>query len=176
MQIDLLKISSNQELECIQDLYLSAFPAKERRDLDDLKLLLAERDCSIYKVLTGNEVFAGFCVVWKFPGFVFLEHFAIEPHLRGLGIGERTLAAIKSLFLKPVILETEIPVDEISQRRIRFYERNGFHKLNRHYFQPSYGGNKPEVELKLMCTNVDIPADELDFMIRAIRKKVYGVE
>ncbi len=176
MQIDLIKISSNQQLESIRDLYISAFPAKERREFDDLKNLLAEDICSFFQVLTQSGSLAGFCILWEFPGFIFIEHFAIEPDLRGLGIGEKSLAEIRTRFARTVILETELPTDDLSQRRIRFYERNGFHKLSRTYYQPSYGGNKPEIELKLMGTNADIPADELDLIIQSIRKKVYSVE
>ncbi|HCE58595.1 MAG TPA: GNAT family N-acetyltransferase [Prolixibacteraceae bacterium] len=176
MQIELKKIAEPQQLEYIRELYISAFPAKERREFDELKLLLADDDCFIFQLITESGTLAGFCIIWEFSNFVFIEHFAIEPGLRGLRIGEKTLSVIRTQFQKNVILETELPSDEISNRRIRFYERNGFHKLNRTYIQPSYGSNKPEVELKLMSTNVDIPVDELDSIIQLIRKKVYGVE
>jgi len=93
--------------------------------------------------------------------------------LRGLGIGEGTLALIKENFNKPVILETELPMDEISSRRIKFYQRNGFWLLHRLYLQPSYDGIKPEVEMKLMSTGVDFTSEELDKFIDIIRKRVY---
>ena len=176
MQIELKRITEPQQLASIRELYISAFPAKERREFDDLKLMLADDGCLIFQIFTESGTLAGFCIVWEFPRFVFIEHFAIEPGLRGLGIGEKTLSVIRTQFQKNVILETELPIDDISSRRIRFYERNGFHKLNRTYFQPSYGSNKPEVELKLMSTNVDFPADELDSIIQSVRKKVYGME
>lgn len=174
MQIRLNKISESQQLESIRELFLSAFPAKERREFEDFRLQLAFNDCQVYQIFTERGKLAGFCVLWEFPFFVFLEHFAIEPGMRGLGIGEKTLAEIKVSFQKTIILETELPVDEMSSRRVNFYERNGFHKLNRTYFQPSYGRGKPEIELKLMSTNVDLPVEELDFYIQSIRKKVYN--
>jgi ribosomal protein S18 acetylase RimI-like enzyme len=121
----------------------------------------------------AGEKTAGFCIIWDFTEFVYLEHFAIEPDVRGLGIGEGTLALIKANFDKPVILETELPLDEISSRRIKFYKRNGFRVLYRHYLQPSYDGIKPEVEMKLMSTAVDFASEELDRYIGIIRKKVY---
>lgn len=173
MQIKLHPVNDPCQLESISELYISAFPVNERREFDNLKLLLATDGCWFYRIFTESGNLAGFCILWDFQHFVFIEHFAIEPGLRGLGIGEKTLAEIKALFKKTVVLETELPVDEISRRRIRFYERNGFHKLSRTYFQPSYGAEKPAVELKLMSTNVDFTADELDFIIQSIRKKVY---
>jgi ribosomal protein S18 acetylase RimI-like enzyme len=174
LQISLNKIESDAEFEEIKNLYLTAFPPSERREFDELKKQIYNENCNVNLILAGEKV-VGFVVLWNFTEFVFLEHFATEPGLRGLGIGEKTLSEIKSQFQKTVILETELPNDELSQRRIRFYERNGFHKLCRTYFQPAYGANKPEVELKLMSTNVDLAENQIDNYISVIREKVYQI-
>ncbi len=97
---------------------------------------------------------------------------AVNPELRGLGIGEGTLSVLRVKF-KVLILETELPLVELSQRRINFYKRNSFRLLERQYFQPSYGNNKPEVELKIMCTKADISNEKLDEYLLQIRNKVY---
>ena len=173
MEISFKKIIKEHELEAVKSLYLSAFPPEERREYNELKQQLNISECAVNLILAGEKT-AGFCIVWDFTNFVYLEHFAIEPDERGLGIGEGTLALIKDNFNKPVILETELPVDEISSRRIRFYQRNGFGLLHRPYLQPSYGGIKPEVEMKLMSTAVDFASEELDTYIDIIRKKVYA--
>jgi len=172
LQISLKKIESEAEFEAIKNLYLTAFPPSERREFDELKKQIYHVECNLNLILTGEKI-AGFVILWNFTDFVFLEHFAIEPGLRGLGIGERTLSEIKSRFQKTIILETELPDNELSQRRISFYERNGFHKLSRSYFQPAYSSNKSEVELKLMSTNVDLDENQLDNYISVIREKVY---
>lgn len=176
MQIELKRLVDFPELETIRELYIAAFPPEERREFDQLKLLLNNVECHFYRIFTLPATLAGFCILWEFPAFVFIEHFAVKPELRGLGIGEKTLDKIKGRFQKNIILETELPTDELKIRRIRFYERNGYHKLNRTYFQPSYGENKSEVELKLMSTNVDIQMEELCFIIKTIRKKVYNID
>ena len=176
MLIDLKRIVNFPELKTIRELYIAAFPKEERREFDQLKQLLNNEECHFYRISTQSKTLAGFCILWEFSGFVFIEHFAVKPEMRGLGIGEKTLAKIKENFQKSIILETELPADELKIRRIRFYERNGFHKLSRTYFQPSYGENKPEVELKLMSTNVDIRTEELEYIIKTIRKKVYNID
>lgn len=176
MQIELKRLVDFPELETIRELYIAAFPPEERREFDQLKLLLNNVECHFYRIFTLPATLAGFCILWEFQAFVFIEHFAVKPELRGLGIGEKTLDKIKGRFQKIIILETELPTDELKIRRIRFYERNGYYKLNRTYFQPSYGENKSEVELKLMSTNVDIQTEELCFIIKTIRKKVYNID
>jgi len=172
MKIELKKISQFEELESIRGLYCEAFPPEERREFDDLKQLVFGVECVVNQIITANSKVAGFCVYWIFDEFVYVEHFAVFPGLRGRGIGEGTLSVLREKF-KVLILETELPMNEISQRRIKFYKRNGFHLLNLHYVQPSYGDNKPEVELKLMCTSSDISAEILNNYIIQIKEKVY---
>ena len=172
MQISFKKIESEAEFEVIKNLYLTVFPPNERREFEELKKQIYNDECNVNLILAGDKV-AGFIIYWNFTDFVFLEHFATEPCLRGLGIGEKTLTEIKTLFQKTAILETEPPADEMSQRRIGFYERNGFHLLERHYLQPSYDGKKPEVEMKLMCNSERISSEKLDKYIQQIREKVY---
>jgi ribosomal protein S18 acetylase RimI-like enzyme len=156
----------------IKNLYLTAFPPSERREFAELKKQIYNDGCNVNLIFVDEKV-AGFIIFWNFDEFVFLEHFAIEPGLRGLGTGERTLAKIKALYQKTVILETEPPADEMTRRRIGFYERNGFHLLDRHYLQPSYDGIKPEVEMKLMCNSANISSEKLEKHVQYIREKVY---
>ncbi len=174
MEISFRKIKSPTEFEDIKSLYLTAFPTAERREFAGLIQQLNNDECIINLIFADRKV-AGFVIVWDLEEFVFIEHFAVEPNLRKLGIGEKTLSAIRIQFQKTIILETEPPNDEISRRRIGFYERNGFQKLSLKYFQPSYDGIKPEVELILLTTNIDFTDEELDFAVKKIRKKVYMV-
>ena len=173
MEISFKRITEEHEFEVVKSLYLSAFPPEERREYNELIQQLYINECAVNLIIAGGKT-AGFCITWDFNDFVYLEHFAIEPVMRGLGIGEGILALIKDIFNKPVILEAEPPADEISTRRIRFYQRNGFKLLHRPYLQPSYDGIKPEVEMKLMSTGVDFTSEELDSYIDIIRKKVYA--
>jgi len=173
MEIIFKKLESEPEFEIIKSLYLTAFPPEERREYIELIKHINIENCTVTLIYSNQKV-AGFFILWNFNDFVFLEHFAIESELRGQGIGERVLSQIRENLNKPVILETEIPADEIAIRRVSFYLRNGFHLLERHYLQPSYDGIKPEVEMKLMSTESDYSETQLDNFISVIRKEVYG--
>ena len=173
MVIKLQKIESPSELSPICNLYFSAFPANERRDYAGLKAQLEITECSVSKILCGEQQ-AGLCIFWNFEDFIFLEHMAVEIAMRNLSIGERVLNLLKSLFNKPLLLETEPPNDGTSKRRIGFYIRNGFYLLNRHYIQPPYDHVGPGVELCLMCSCSDVPNPTIDRWISVLRENVYG--
>jgi ribosomal protein S18 acetylase RimI-like enzyme len=175
MNIGLNRIKSKPELRIIKVLYNSAFPEKERREFSELENLLLVNNCLIYSIDAENIGFSGFCICWDLGGFAFIEHFAVNPELRGLGIGEKTLSLLKTRHNKTILLETEPEVDEITARRVHFYQRNGFRMLHRFYIQPSYGINKPEVELKLMYCGEEPDSNQLDDMINRIKKNVYQV-
>ena len=69
------------------DLYLSAFPAEERRDVSDLVRLM--RGEPRFHVLAAYDEagFAGFITYWDFSAFRYVEHFAISDVCRGKGYG-----------------------------------------------------------------------------------------
>ena len=102
----------------------TAFPPEERRTRADHIRFLEKPDFHCC-ALKNEDGFCGILFYWEAETFIFLEHFAILPHLRGQGLGAAALSLLKSLG-KPVILEIEPPCDEMTQRRYGFYRRNGF--------------------------------------------------
>ena len=172
MKIRFNRIIQPTDLESVREIYEASFPPKERREFFQLKQLISDRELFVNQIITDKNIVAGLCIFWVFNEFAFIEHLAVKPELRGIGIGEEALSVLREKF-KIILLETELPVDEISKRRIKFYERNGFSLLERQYFQPSYGNNKPEVELKIMSTDENISNEKLDEYLLQIRKKVY---
>lgn len=76
----------------------------------------------------------------------------------------------------PAVLEVEKPLDNISQRRIRFYERLGFVLCTRSYTQPPYSPEKQPLELYLMSFGKIDLNQVFDTVASRIHQKVYGVE
>jgi len=173
MEIKLKKAGTIAELEQIRELYLTNFPTNERRSFEGLQQqFLREDACSILQI-TNMKSILGFCTLWEFEIFAFIEHLAILPEMRGKKIGEAVLYLLKNGRKTPLILETELPNDEICSRRISFYQRNGFHLLNQHYIQPSYDGITPGPELKLMISHPHISHEDLQQYIEVVKRKVY---
>jgi ribosomal protein S18 acetylase RimI-like enzyme len=135
------------------ELYVNAFPAVERRTLSGLEGVLNHDKRFAITVLLNNSGFVGFLNYWLFEGFVFAEHFAVSPNLRGGNIGSEVMKTFFTNVNLPVVFEVEIPENELAIRRIAFYERLGCKLLSQKYAQPHYDGSGKLLPMLLMTNN-----------------------
>lgn len=105
-------------------LYEKSFPKSEKRLLPDQEEAMKDSAFHCDVILDDNQ-FAGILFYWKISGFCYIEHFAIATSLRGKNIGSRSLKQFCEIQGR-IILEIDPPVDDISTRRERFYNRLGF--------------------------------------------------
>lgn len=174
-QITIRRVNDEEDLWYAERLYLLSFPEDERREVSDWIAYTWSKPefCNNIIEFAGRKV--GFISFWDFGGFVYVEHFAMEAAVRGEGLGGMAVETLCRTAGKPVVLEVELPVDDISRRRIAFYERHGFNLCERKYVQPPYrvGGN--ELEMKIMWSNAEDIEDVFDGIVARIYNKVYGV-
>jgi len=174
MELTFRKIGSADELEPIKDLYLSAFPAHERRTIEGFRQQVeGMEDCAVNVISTPDTV-VGFFIQWDFETFGFVEHMAIDTRYRGQKLGQNVLHHITKAYTKPIILEVEPPMDEDSRRRISFYTRNGFQLLDISYVQPSYDGIHVGTEMHLMSNKNTLSKSQVSQFISQIHYAVYG--
>lgn len=131
------------------ELYEQSFPWSERRDEYSLLQKIADDDHFFCNALFIDNKFVGLFSFWDFQTFRYIEHFAVLPSLRNEKIGTATLSA----FLREstsVVLEVEHPNDDLSKRRLAFYERLGFQLMCPEYMQPSYHEDEPDLPLLLL--------------------------
>ncbi len=162
----------------VRELYYNSFPPEERRAWNNIQQLLVT-DSSPYNidvVLCGGD-FVGFISWWQFPTFCYVEHFAVEPTMRGEGIGSRTVLQFVENRAMPIVLEVELPQEGVvARRRIAFYSRNGFMAhADFEYMQPSYGKGLPSVPLMLMTVGMSVDVD-LKAITQQLHEVVYGVK
>lgn len=160
-------------------LYEESFPADERRVYRDENDFLRFADAHkglfhAFCAVEENE-FCGFLTYWTFAGYVYIEHFAILPECRGMGIGSRMLRYLFEAVREDVLIEVEHPDTDDARRRIRFYERSGFSVRDEfEYVQPPYSEELSPVPLLLMTHgNVRL---ESKSDIGELLRYVYGVE
>ena len=119
---------------------------------------------------------AGFLAVWEFESFIYIEHFAVDPALRNSGTGSAMLQELVKQYQKPICLEVELPEDELTRRRIGFYERNGFVFNEYPYIQPPISKGKSPVPLRIMTYKSEITREEFQKMKEILYRRVYKCE
>lgn len=156
----------------VAELYEQAFPPEERRNLPAQQLLL-DNGALRLALLENDGNYAGFVFYWQLTDFVFIEHFAISPGLRGGGIGSGVMRLIEEQHGR-LVLEVEPPHSADAIRRIRFYEGLGFTAYPFPYLQPPYqAGGAP---LPMLLMQKGMPPEEHTFtkINSEIYLEVYG--
>lgn len=150
-----------------------SFPPVERWDRDGF---LAEYENPEFNsMIYKPDKLGGVLNFWDFCYFVYAEHFAVAPELRGQGVGSELMRElIDYADGRALVLEAEPPQEgDIAERRIRFYERLGFF-LNPHdYVQPPMGKDKYAVRLVIMSSPSELDKEEYEAVRYQLYKSVY---
>lgn len=103
------------------------FPKKEMKTRQHFDVLFHEKQ-GIYQLAEGPD---HILVYFEQSDYLFIDYILVCGSSRGNGIGSMILDQLKGKG-KAIILEVEPATlkDPDSEKRIRFYEMNGFNKLN----------------------------------------------
>lgn len=154
-------------------LYEAAFPEEERRPLPAQQRLLEEGALQLLEVMEAGR-FAGFVFCWALTDFTFIEHFAIDPAMRGRGTGTKVITLLFERYGR-LVLETELPYTVNAQRRIRFYEALGFGAFSTPYLQPPYREGGMPLALILMQKGMSLEEHTFTKVSDEIYREVYGL-
>ena len=147
-----------------------AFPVTELRVKEDQKSLLGEECYRLYGVRKDGR-FAAVFGVWEIDDFLYIEHFAVRKDCRNGGYGGICLDALLEEKAKPMVLEVEVPEDEMTRRRVGFYERHGLVYNDYPYLQPPLRKGNELLPLRLMTKPTAI--DEATY--ERYKKRMYAV-
>lgn len=163
-----------QHIKAAETLYLESFPPEERRPWQMILSPESQYGPKLQLIIVDDQ-FAGMVTTWHFDQFIYIEHLAVNPKVRGRGIGAELLSVLSAQVGKPIVLEVELPneAEPMTIRRINFYTRNGFTLLDYDYIQPPYSPELSEVPLKLMTTE---PALDPKLITRTLHTQVYGIK
>lgn len=152
-----------------------AFPPEERRPMPQQRTYADHNPLFHPHAVMENGTFAGLLNYWTLQGFIYIEHLATCPSLRGGGLGKRILQQLIAQTTVPIVLEVEPPTNEISVRRIGFYKRCGFTLWEQqNYMQPAYADDLPSIPLLLMVYGDLDEQKDFAHICREIHTKVYG--
>ena len=165
--------SENEVFKQLTELYIEAFPVEERRELKQLKAMLADEPDMYFNAVECEGQLAGLFVYWDFGTFYYLEHLAVFTEMRNKKIGQQILDWVKEHLQGTRLLEVEPAETEMSIRRIHYYERNGYKILDKQYLQPSYTLGGSAFPLWIMGNETPGSPDVLQQQLQLIKDKVY---
>ncbi len=195
MELHRIRTSSDPVFAPLFSLYEEAFPPEERRSRSQLEQLLTAEEAMCFSAvllpvseLSGEsydiqqlaektemdgKILCGLLSYWQLPGFVYLEHLATFPDMRNHRIGSRVLAHLAEQFPGLRLLEVEPPANELTRRRIGYYERQGFRVLDRSYLQPPYSAPSNGQEPFPLWIMGSEESEHLADYTEQIRQRVY---
>lgn len=162
--------------DVVYKIMLDSFPMDEIRSYEGQKALLSREDYHL-KTYEKEGQLLGFCAYYMFDDFLYIEHLACTPSSRGLGIGTKLIETIlEEATERRVILEVEPPVDEMTKRRVQFYERLGFTLNPYKHYQAPLNPTTGVVELKMMSSLGGLTEEQQQAYRRVLNEKVYLVD
>ncbi len=153
-----------------------AFPVEELREKERQRALLEKPQYRLYGIKSPRGALLGAMALWDFNDFVYVEHFAIKPPYRNGGFGGKRLMEMVGWSRRPVVLEVEVPIGDVTKRRVGFYERHGFFYNEYPYLQPPMRPGQKMLPLRLMTTPEKISEDVYKRYKSMIHKIVYEYE
>ncbi len=173
MNIERITCTAHPLYQKAMELYSISFPAHEQREAHSQKHILTQ-DAYHFDVICDEGNYIGEILYWEVSGFFYIEHFCILPAMRNRHYGQKILNAYQST---PLILEIDPPVDEISIRRKRFYERCGFVENPYRHIHPPYHTENQGHELVIMSSPRMLEVNEYEcfdhFLQDIVMKDVY---
>lgn len=162
--------SNNEEAQRLITLHSETFPEYERfRETSLLANLIDNAQSMQFNGIYEDNELAGFFIYWDLEDSYYIHFIAVFPEMRNRKIGQKVLNWVSENLHLPVFLESEIPYDEITSRRLNFYKRNGFKEL----------ANNPEILAEVrrgghpLCFMSTKEVDNLRHYLMKVKEQVY---
>lgn len=158
------------ERQMLSEAYGTAFPPSERRPESQL---FDERPRGL-RLLTlyDGKALIGMLTTWRLSKVLFVEHFLTLEGYRNKGYGRQALERLRAEAGCPLVLECELPTDDLSTRRLGFYQRLGFVHQERPYYQPPYLAGAEPVPMYLMATEC-FDSETIEALVSELYAQVY---
>lgn len=156
----------------------TSFPYEEQREDGDWQRALADDACHARLYFDAQKNPFAILVFWDFEHCRYVEYFALATNARGNGSGTQILKNFIAENHVPVVLEIEPPeLNEINTRRLRFYQKLGFHRVAETHMHPPYHAGFARERLVILNTG-DAPLTPVlrerfvhDLETRAMRER-----
>ncbi len=166
----LTKLQKN-DFEQVFEIMVQSFPSAEYRKKEKQYAILDDENYTV-TIHKQDGIINAFIATWNLGSFLFAEHLAVSKTIRNQGIGSMFMKEYLSNTELPLVLEVEDKDDEISKRRIGFYQRLGLVLSDIHYNQPNFDNSDVVIPLRIMYYDKN-KSLKLDSVEQMIFEKIY---
>ncbi|MDD2590995.1 MAG: GNAT family N-acetyltransferase [Fermentimonas sp.] len=154
----------------VWDLYEKSFPVAERRKINDHLRACADERFFPLSIWEGQQLI-GLMFFWEWDTYRYLEHLAVNPEIRGHGYGSQLLRYLCDSE-HTIILEIDPLDDELSVRRLQFYERSGYTLTPFRFVHLPYRIDGQEQELLILSYPKMISKDQHKDFLKFVNEVV----
>lgn len=154
----------------VWNLYESSFPLAERRREED-HLRACENPMFFPLSAWEGSQLLGLLFYWEWDAYRYLEYLAVSPELRGQGFGSQLLRHLKDSD-HTIILEIDPLINELSVRRLQFYERAGFTLTPYRFVHLPYRREAQPIELLILSYPKMITKEQHTDFLEFVEEKV----
>lgn len=158
--MDIVRIKSTEDkyFARVWEIYCCSFPEHEKRTLEQQQRIMDNSHFIMEAYLENGEVI-GLNGYWDFGQYLYIEHFAMAREARSGGRGSLAMREFLGRSTVPVVLEIDPVVDEISERRLEFYQRLGY-VVNPHKHQQNpYRNGDEAFDLVVLTYPAEVSAE-----------------
>lgn len=169
--------ATDAEFEAVFEIMDSSFPDTEMRPYEKARdLFFNNKYYAVHGLKNESGKVIAFINVWDLGDFIFFENFAVDPSSRNHGVGGTLLEQVLALYNKDAVLEVEPPKDELTKRRVGFYQRHGFIYNEFPYLMPPLRERDDFLPLQIMSYKRSFTEESFSEYKDKIYKIVYEQE
>ena len=159
MEVIRIENENHPRFPRVWEIYGYSFPRYEQRTIEHQRTAFNSPLYHMDACVEGDAVI-GLIGYWIFPDYVYIEHYAMAREARGRGYGTKILGDFLARMAgRIVVLEIDPVVDEVSTRRLEFYQRLGFQESPFRHTCPKYRPDEVEGELWVLTWPVTVDCD-----------------
>lgn len=156
----------------LKQLYLSAFPAAERKPIWLIWKKYRENTSQVFAIENEEGEFLGLAITLVDGDLVILDYFAVREDVRNAGVGAQAIRALQKQYQgKNFLLEIESTLreqsTEMEKRRKAFYLRNGMTPMN--YIVDLFG-----VEMEILTAGTQVSFERYHKALESVYSKAFG--
>ena len=170
MRLRRITHNSDSELRQLIALQRETFPEYPKHTEESWIDFVDNYTAMSFNAVYENDELAGLFIYWDLENSYYIHFIAVFPEMRNRKIGQQIMDWVAVNMNNPVFLESEVPYDEITTRRLNFYKRNGFIELANDPEILSAERDGEEHPLGLMGTQ---QVENLDRHLIKIKETVY---